>query len=86
MKVSNEVRRSLNSWEGKEWDASMLHACNAVDAIGNARYPRLAVATQFKRTVRDSLDIFGAMTAQGIDWDKTRFPIEVESGPARQAP
>ena len=57
----------------------MLHACNAVDAIGNARYPRLGVATQFKRTVRDSLDIFGAMTAQGIDWDQTRFPIAVES-------
>ena len=79
VKVSNEVRRSLNHWEGKEWDSSILHACNAVDAIGNARYPRLGVATQYKRTLRDSLDIFGAMTAQGIDWDKTRFPIAVES-------
>jgi len=79
VKVVNSVKRSLNHWESREWDAAMLDACNAVDGTANARYPQLAVATQFKRTVRDSLDIFGAMTAQDIDFEQSRFPIAVKS-------
>ena len=57
----------------------MLHACNAVDGVGNARYPQLGVANQFRRTIRDSTDIFGVMTAQGVDFDQSRFPIAVKS-------
>jgi hypothetical protein len=57
----------------------MLHACNAIDGTANARYPQLGVASQFRRTIRDSLDIFGVMTAQGVDFEQSRFPIAVKS-------
>ena len=31
----------------------------AVDATAKKRYPQLGVASRFKRTIRDGLDIFG---------------------------
>ena len=77
--VADAVKRSLDHWEAKQWDAAMQHACNAVDGTGNKRYPQLGVAGRFKHTVRDSLDIFRVMTQPGIDFDQTRFPVAVKS-------
>jgi hypothetical protein len=57
----------------------MVHACNAVDGTAKKRYPQLGVASRFKRTIRDSLDIFRVMTAPAIDFDQARFPIAVKS-------
>ena len=79
MDVGDAVRRSLDHWQRREWDAAMVHACNAVDGTAKKRYPQLGVATRFKRTIRDSLDIFRAMAAPGIDFDQSRFPITVKS-------
>jgi hypothetical protein len=77
--VGDSVRRSLDHWERREWDAALVHACNAVDAIGKRRYQQQGVATRFKRTIRDSLDIFGLMAAPAVDFDQSRFPIAVKS-------
>jgi hypothetical protein len=79
MKVGDSVKFSLDHWEKNECDAAMLHACNAVDATGKKRYPKLGVAARFKRTIRDSLDIFGAMAMPGLNLDETRFPVSVKS-------
>ncbi len=57
----------------------MNHACNALAETAARRYPQQGLAARFKRTVRDSLDIFGAMAAPGIDFDQSRFPIPVRS-------
>jgi hypothetical protein len=57
----------------------MVHAGNAVDGTAKKRYPQLGVATRFRRTIRDSLDIFRLMAAPGIDFDRSRFPIAVKS-------
>jgi hypothetical protein len=57
----------------------MAHACSAVDGTAKKRYPQLGVASRFKRTIRDSLDIFRVMTAPGIDFDQSHFPIAAKS-------
>lgn len=57
----------------------MFHACNAVDGTAKKRYPQLGVASRFRRTIRDSLDIYQAMASPGIDYEQTRFPIAVQS-------
>ena len=36
----------------------MRHACNAVDGTAKKRYPQLGVATRFKRTIRQMMEIF----------------------------
>jgi hypothetical protein len=77
--VGDSVRRSLDHWERREWDTSMVHACNAVDGTAKKRYPQPGVASRFKRTIRDSLDIFRVMAAPGIDFEQSRFPIAVKS-------
>lgn len=79
MDVGDAVRRSLDHWERREWDAAMGQACNSVDGTAKKRYPQQGVATRFKRTIRDSLDIFGAMAAPGIDFDRSRFPVAAKS-------
>ncbi|BBX75478.1 hypothetical protein H7H78_14115 [Mycobacterium shinjukuense] len=79
MNVGDSVRQSLDHWARQEWERAIFHACDAVNGTGKKRYPQLGVATRFKRTIRDSLDIFHAMAAPGIDFDRTRFPIEVKS-------
>jgi hypothetical protein len=77
--VGDSVRRSLDLWERREWDAAMVHACNAVEGTARKRYPQLGVATRFKRTIRESLDIFRVMAAPGIDFEQSRFPVAVKS-------
>lgn len=57
----------------------MVHAGNAVDETARKRYPQLGVASRFKRTIRDSLDIFQTMAAPDIDFERSRFPIAVKS-------
>lgn len=79
MDVGDSVRRSLDHWERREWDTAMVHACNAVDATANKRYAQIGIATRFKRTIRDSIDIFGVMAAPAIDFERSRFPIAVKS-------
>ncbi|MBW0015614.1 hypothetical protein [Mycobacterium sp.] len=79
MEVGDSVRRSLDHWERREWDQAMLHACNAVDGTAKKRYLQDGVATRFKRTIRESLDIFGLMAAPSVDFDRSRFPIAVKS-------
>jgi hypothetical protein len=77
--VGDSVRRSLDHWETREWDAAMMHACNALDRTAKKRYPEQGVATRFKRIIRESLDIFGLMAAPWIDFDNSRFPLTVKS-------
>jgi Phage integrase family len=79
MKVGDSVKFSLDHWNKNEWDAAMLHACNAVDATGKKRYRKLGVTARFKRTIRDSLDIFGAMAMPGYNLDGLRFPASIKS-------
>lgn len=55
----------------------MWHATAALEETADKRYPALPRAAQFKRTVRDDLDIFGAMAAPDIDFVTSRFPVPV---------
>lgn len=64
----------------------MSHACNAVDGTGNKRYPQSGIASRFRLVIRDSLDIFHVMTAPGIDFEHTRFPVAVKSDLPDQRP
>jgi hypothetical protein len=57
----------------------MLHACNALDGTAKKRYQQPGVATRFKSTIRESLDIFGLMAAPAIDFERSRFPLAVKS-------
>jgi hypothetical protein len=77
--IGDSIKRSLDHWERREWDVSMLHACNAVDGTAKKRYPQKGVATRFKSIIRESLDIFGSMAAPAIDFEHSRFPIAVKS-------
>ncbi len=79
MTVGDSVKRSLDHWESQQWGEAMMHASNAVDATAKKRYPGVGIATRFRRTIRESLDIFGSMAAPGIDFAETRFPIAVKS-------
>jgi hypothetical protein len=77
--VADSVRQALNHWDRQDWDTSLFHASNAVDGTAKKRYPQLGVASRYKRTIRDGLDIFGVMGAPGIDFEQSRFPIAVKS-------
>ncbi len=79
MEVGRSVARSLDNWERRQWDAAMVHACNAVDETASKRYPQVGIGTRFRRTIRDSLDVFRVMAAPGIDFEQSRFPIAVKS-------
>jgi len=79
VEVGDSVKRSLDLWESQQWAAALTHGSNAVDATAKKRYPREGVATRYRRTIRDSLDIFASMAAPGIDFTRTRFPIAVHS-------
>jgi hypothetical protein len=79
VEVGDSVKSSLDHWERRQWDDAMMQACNAVDATAKKRYPQDGVATRFKRTIRESLDIFNLMAAPGIDFGQSRLPVAVKS-------
>ncbi|MCV7342964.1 hypothetical protein [Mycolicibacterium rhodesiae] len=79
MNVGDSVTHALREWGRSEWDAAMLHACNAVDGTGKKRYPNRRVGARFKRTIRDSIDIFGAVALTGLNVPLLRFPVAVKS-------
>lgn len=79
MNVGDCVKHAIDEWGRRKWDAAMLHACNAIDGTGKKRYPKLGVAARFKRTIRDSIDIFRMVGTPGFNVEQTRFPAAVKS-------
>ncbi|MGB9305817.1 MAG: hypothetical protein WCB92_19685 [Mycobacterium sp.] len=79
MSVGDSVRQSLDHWARQDWNGAMKHGCDAVAGTGSKRYPQVGIAGRFRRTVRDSVDIFHVMTAPGIDFETTRFPVPAKS-------
>jgi hypothetical protein len=67
MNVGDSVRHGLDHWDNNEWDAAMLHACNAVDGTGKKRYPKLGVGARFKQTTRR----LGHFSSGGCDWSRS---------------
>ena len=64
--VGDSVKHSMGG--GAAGDTAMLHACDAVDGTGKKRYPSLGVAARFKRTIRDSIDIFRWWRRESQHW------------------
>lgn len=77
--VGDEVRSSLDHWSAGEWSQSLAHATVALEETAEKRYPSLDPAARFKQTVRDDVDVFGAMAAPDIELVESRFPVPVES-------
>lgn len=79
MSVGDEVRSSLDHWSAGEWRQALWHATAALEGTADKRYPSLDPAARFKRTVRDDVDVFGAMAGPEIDFVTSRFPVPVQS-------
>ena len=79
MTVGEQVQASLDHWSAGEWRSALWHATAALDETANKRYPWLDAGTRFKRTLREDVDIFSAMTAPDIDFVNSRFPVPAPS-------
>lgn len=78
MKVGDSVRKAIDEWERGEFDAAMLHACNAIDGTAKKVYPNFGNKTRFTRLLRDNYLILGPMGMPGINLVETRFPVKVK--------
>lgn len=79
MDVGNSIRKSINDWEDGELEASMMHACFAVDGTRRKLYPDNSNSNaRFTKLLRDNYGILGPMGAPGINLHDTRFPVAVE--------
>jgi len=77
--VGESVRKAIVDWQVGEFEAAMLHACNAVDGTAKKTYPNEPSSNaRFTRLLRENYAILGPMGAPGIDLGRTRFPIRVE--------
>ncbi|QKW13032.1 hypothetical protein [Verrucosispora sp. NA02020] len=77
MDVGNSIRIAINDWTVGEYEAAMLHACNAVDGTARKEYPNEGSNSRFTRLLRENYFIFGPMGVPGIDIEATRFPVRV---------
>ncbi len=78
MNVGNSVRKAIVDWELREFEASMLHACNAVDGTAKKALPTAhGNKARFTRLLRENYAILGPMGAPGINLVETRFPVTV---------
>ena len=83
MKVGDSVRLAIDDWERGEFEAAMLHACNAVDGTAKKVYSEAGSKARFTRLLRESYGILGPMGTPGIDIVETRFPVRVERSKTR---
>lgn len=80
MKVGDSIRKSIDDWEAGELDASMLHACNAVDGTAKRAYTAVVGSNaRFTQLLRDNYSILGPMGMPGINLVETRFPVKVQN-------
>jgi hypothetical protein len=77
MKISDSIRKSIDDWEANELEASMLHACNAVDGTASKFYDTQGSNARFTRLLRDYYYILGPMGMPGIDLVNVRWPVNV---------
>lgn len=77
MKISDSIRKSIDDWEANELEASMLHACNAVDGTDSKFYDTQGSNARFTRLLRDYYYILGPMGMPGIDLVNVRWPVNV---------
>jgi hypothetical protein len=77
MNVGDSIRLAIDDWMRDEFDAAMLHACNAVDGTASKRYSQNANNVRFTRLIRENYSIFGPMGAPGIDFEATRWPVSL---------
>lgn len=78
MRVGESIRKSIDDWLQNEPEASMLHACNAVDGTARAAFPALGSNARFTRLLRENYFILGPMGLPGINLEETRFPVRVQ--------
>lgn len=77
MNVGNSVRKAIHDWGLREFDAAMLHACNAVDGTAKKLHPTLGSNARFTKLLRERYWILGPMGIPGIDLEATRWPVRV---------
>jgi hypothetical protein len=80
MNVGDSVRLAIDNWGRGELQASMLHACNAVDGTGAKVHPELANSNKrrFTMLLRENYAILGPMAMPGINVVDSRFPVKVD--------
>ena len=78
MNVGNSVRKAIDDWEANELEASMLHACNAIDGTAKKIYHKLGSNARFTQLLRDYYVILGPIAFPGINLVETRFPVKVD--------
>jgi hypothetical protein len=83
MKVGDSVRLAIDDWERGESEASVMHACNAVDGTASKRYPQMKHANKqrFTTLLRESYSVFGPTALPHIDLVNTRWPVKLASKP-----
>src|SRR5262245_17574043 len=59
MNVGDSVRKAIDDWMANELNASMLHACNAIDGTAKKQYPGLGSNARFTRVLRENYSILG---------------------------
>jgi hypothetical protein len=78
LKVGDSIRKSIVDWQAGEFEAAMLHACNAIDGTAKKAYPHIQGSNlRFTQLLRDNYDVLGPMGAPGINLVDTRFPVKV---------
>jgi len=79
MNVGNSVRKAIDDWKLGESEASMLHACNAVDGTAKKVFPELGSNARFTKLLRENYNILGPMGAPCMNLHETRFPVKVSA-------
>lgn len=80
MKVGDSVRIAIDLHVRGEFEASMLHACAAIDGTAKKRFgEKRGNADRFTQLLRDHYDVLGPMGLPGINIASTRWPVKVRT-------
>jgi hypothetical protein len=83
MNVGDSVRLAIRDFEAGEPQASMMHACNAVDGTAAKLHKTLGPSARFKRALRDNYAILGPTGMSGINLEDSRFNVSVQRPSAK---
>lgn len=80
MTIQKSIKKAIDEMQNYDFDAAMLHVCNAIDGTAQRISGNESSKADFKNFIRGYYDLIGAMTGTySLDYRNIAWPVAVRS-------
>lgn len=86
MKIQKSIKKAIDEMQNNDFEAAMLHVCNAIDGTAQRISGKKSTKTDFKNFICKYYNLIGAMTGTySLDYKNIAWPVSVRDprGPGK---